>query len=98
VCKSFEFELMSDGVDKSMWKRLSLRLRMSDTHNVQQFRRAVEQLRRERNIRRSQVSACAMDLCRFVQEYQKDDNLLAGFGTDKLNPYRPKNSFRCTML
>ena len=87
----------------------------ADVHSIQQARKAVEQLKREKNMRRSQVSACSSDLIRlvlyyfppknkkisnfrYVQEYQKDDYLIAGFASDKMNPYRPKNNFQCLLL
>ncbi|KAE9556130.1 hypothetical protein FO519_000618 [Halicephalobus sp. NKZ332] len=69
-----------------------------DIHSVQQARKVIEQLRREKNINRAYVSACASDLIKYVQEYQKDDYLINGFASDKMNPYRPKNNFQCMLL
>lgn len=37
-----------------------------DIHGVQQSRKLVDQLRRERNVRRTPISACATDLIRLV--------------------------------
>uniref|UniRef100_A0A914EJN4 Guanine nucleotide-binding protein subunit gamma n=1 Tax=Acrobeloides nanus TaxID=290746 RepID=A0A914EJN4_9BILA len=70
----------------------------ADAGTVQQARKTVEQIKRERNLGRTPISACANDLIRYTQEYQKDDYLLTGFPTDKLNPYRPKNTFQCLAL
>ncbi|VDN03169.1 unnamed protein product [Thelazia callipaeda] len=69
-----------------------------DVHSVQQARNVVEQLRRERNVRRSTISQTANDLMRYAQEWQKDDVLLTGFPNDKMNPFRPKSSFQCLLL
>ncbi|VDK51046.1 unnamed protein product [Anisakis simplex] len=69
-----------------------------DLHSVQQARKVVEQLRRERNVRRGLVSQSANDLIRYAQEVQKDDVLLTGFSNDKMNPFRPKSSFQCMLL
>ncbi|KAK6743346.1 hypothetical protein RB195_010544 [Necator americanus] len=57
---------------------------------IQQARKTVEQLRGERNMRRTPVSASAADLIRFTQDLQREDVLLTGFPNDKMNPYRPK--------
>uniref|UniRef100_A0AC34PUZ8 G protein gamma domain-containing protein n=1 Tax=Panagrolaimus sp. JU765 TaxID=591449 RepID=A0AC34PUZ8_9BILA len=69
-----------------------------DSHTVQQARKYVEQLRREKNVNRYFVSQCAVDLIKYVQENQKDDYLISGFASDKMNPYRPKNNFQCLLL
>uniref|UniRef100_A0AC34F6H5 G protein gamma domain-containing protein n=1 Tax=Panagrolaimus sp. ES5 TaxID=591445 RepID=A0AC34F6H5_9BILA len=69
-----------------------------DVHSVQQARKAVEQLKHEKLIRRSPASACSQDLIRYVQDYQKDDYLINGFASDKMNPYRPKNNFQCLLF
>ncbi|KHN74217.1 Guanine nucleotide-binding proteinsubunit gamma-1 [Toxocara canis] len=69
-----------------------------DLHSLQQARKVVEQLRRERNIRRGLVSQSANDLIRYTQEYQKEDVLLTSFPNDKMNPFRPKSSFQCMLL
>uniref|UniRef100_A0A914WAH2 Guanine nucleotide-binding protein subunit gamma n=1 Tax=Plectus sambesii TaxID=2011161 RepID=A0A914WAH2_9BILA len=69
-----------------------------DRHSVQQVRKTVEQLRRERNMRREPISQRAHDLIQFVRENQRDDVLLLGFPNDKMNPYRPKSSFSCDIL
>ncbi|KAL4002481.1 GGL domain family protein [Acanthocheilonema viteae] len=69
-----------------------------DAHSVQQARSVVEQLRRERNLRRTSVSQAANDLIRYTQDCQRDDILLTGFSNDKMNPFRPKSSFQCLLL
>uniref|UniRef100_A0A914QW37 Guanine nucleotide-binding protein subunit gamma n=2 Tax=Panagrolaimus TaxID=55784 RepID=A0A914QW37_9BILA len=69
-----------------------------DVHSIQQARKAVEQLKHEKHIRRTNVSACSQDLIRYVQDYQKDDYLISGFASDKMNPYRPKNNFQCLLF
>ncbi|VDN36433.1 unnamed protein product [Gongylonema pulchrum] len=69
-----------------------------DSHSVQQARGVVEQLRRERNIRRSAISQTANDLIRYTQECEKDDVLLGGFPSDKMNPYRSKATIQCLLL
>ncbi|OZC11411.1 GGL domain protein [Onchocerca flexuosa] len=69
-----------------------------DAHSVQQARSVVEQLRRERNLRRTAISQTASDLVRYTQECQRDDILLTGFPNDKMNPFRPKSSFQCLLL
>lgn len=46
----------------------------------------------------SKISHNLSHYLRYTQEYQKDDYLLTGFPTDKLNPYRPKNTFQCLAL
>ncbi|VDK64594.1 unnamed protein product [Onchocerca ochengi] len=69
-----------------------------DAHSVQQARSVVEQLRRERNLRRTAISQTANDLVRYTQECQRDDILLTGFPNDKMNPFRPKSSFQCLLL
>ncbi|VDP48460.1 unnamed protein product [Heligmosomoides polygyrus] len=65
---------------------------------VQQAKKTVEQLRGERNMRRTPVSASAADLIRFTQDLQREDVLLTGFPNDKMNPYRPKSSFQCNLI
>ncbi|KHJ96647.1 GGL domain protein [Oesophagostomum dentatum] len=65
---------------------------------IQQARKTVEQLRGERNMRRTPVSASAADLIRFTQDLQREDVLLTGFPNDKMNPYRPKSSFQCSVI
>jgi len=67
-------------------------------HSVQQARKVVEQLRVERNAPRAKTSQSINEIIRYVSEYQKDDYLLNGFPTDKLNPYRPKNQIQCMVL
>lgn len=70
-----------------------------DAHAVQQARNVVEQLRRERNIRRGFVSQSANDLIRYTQECQRDDVLLTGFSNEKLNPIRQRSSYiQCLLL
>uniref|UniRef100_A0A915B7M3 Guanine nucleotide-binding protein subunit gamma n=1 Tax=Parascaris univalens TaxID=6257 RepID=A0A915B7M3_PARUN len=69
-----------------------------DLHSVQQARKVVEQLKRERNIRRGLVSQSANDLIRYTQEYQKEDVLLTSFPNDKMNPFRPKSSFQSNLI
>ncbi|KAI1725260.1 GGL domain-containing protein [Ditylenchus destructor] len=69
-----------------------------DVHTTQQARKVVEQLRREKNIPRYPASQSVNDIIRYTQEYQKDDYLLNGFPTDKMNPYRPKNTIQCLLL
>ncbi|MFH4981766.1 hypothetical protein AB6A40_008475 [Gnathostoma spinigerum] len=69
-----------------------------DLHSVQQAKKLVEQLRREKNVRRGTVSQSANDLLRYVQEYQKEDVLLSGFPNDKMNPFRQKSNFQCHLL
>lgn len=66
--------------------------------NAQQGREMIEQLKREKNNNRINVSQTVNDLIRYVQEYQKDDYLLTGFSTEKSNPYRPKSNFQCLIL
>ncbi|VDD94875.1 unnamed protein product [Enterobius vermicularis] len=69
-----------------------------DLHTVQQARKIVEQLRRERNIRRGLVSQSANDLLSYTREYERDDVLVNGFANDKMNPYRAKSSFQCMLF
>ncbi|CAG9531342.1 unnamed protein product [Cercopithifilaria johnstoni] len=69
-----------------------------DAHSMQQARSVVEQLRRERNLRRMTVCQTANDLIRYTQDCQRDDILLTGFPNDKMNPFRPKSSFQCLLL
>ncbi|CAD5221975.1 unnamed protein product [Bursaphelenchus xylophilus] len=61
-------------------------------------KRAIEQLRQESQIPRIKVSQAASDLVKYVQENEKEDYLMNGFPSDKMNPYRPKNSFQCKVL
>ncbi|KAI6177662.1 G protein gamma domain-containing protein [Aphelenchoides bicaudatus] len=69
-----------------------------DLQNAEHARKVVEQLRREKNLQRLKVSTAAAELCKYVHENEKDDYLLNGFPTDKMNPYRPKNQFQCMVL
>ncbi|KAL3072647.1 hypothetical protein niasHS_017621 [Heterodera schachtii] len=69
-----------------------------DIHSVQQAKKVVEQLEREKRIRRLPMSETINDLIRYTQEMQKDDYLFNGFPTDKLNPYRPKSNFQCLVI
>jgi len=64
--------------------------------NIQQQRAAVEQLRREANIKRISVSQAVEDIKRFVAEQSADDLLLHGFHGKNTNPYREKSS--CSVL
>ncbi|KAH7726653.1 GGL domain-containing protein [Aphelenchoides avenae] len=71
---------------------------MSGSQSVQETRKVVEQLRREKNFQRTPISVCAQDLIRFVQENHREDCLLNGFPSDKMNPYRSKNAIQCLVL
>ncbi|CAI4231501.1 unnamed protein product [Auanema sp. JU1783] len=65
---------------------------------VQHAKKQVEQLRGERNMRRTPISQTAADLVRYTQELSTDDALITGFPNDKMNPYRPKSSFQCNLI
>ncbi|XP_023344586.1 guanine nucleotide-binding protein subunit gamma-1 isoform X2 [Eurytemora carolleeae] len=74
---------------------------MSDLHlfrvtTLQHEREVVQQLRREANIKRINVSQAAEDIKRFVNQHQPEDFLLMGFPSVKSNPFREKSS--CTAL
>ncbi|KAL7075427.1 hypothetical protein ACQ4LE_005436 [Meloidogyne hapla] len=69
-----------------------------DMHLFQQARSAVDQLKREKNINRISTSKSIEALLSYTREMQKDDYLLNGFPTDKMNPFRQKSSFQCLML
>jgi len=69
-----------------------------ELHTAQQARKVVEQLRLEKNVPRGKSSTSMNEIVRFTVEMQKDDYLLNGFPTDKLNPYRPKNTIQCLVL
>lgn len=71
---------------------------MSGRDAQSQAQKAVEQLRRERDVKRTPASQSINELILYVQETQKDDYLLNGFPTDKMNPYRPKSNFQCLVL
>jgi len=66
--------------------------------NTQMARRQVEQLRRERDVKRVPISRAANDLKKFCDEHVRDDVLLTGFPAQKDNPYRPKAAFACAVL
>jgi len=63
---------------------------------LQQQRRIVEQLRREANIKRVNVSNAIEDLKKYIEEHENDDYLLVGFHSQKANPFREKSS--CVVL
>ncbi|CAK5091500.1 unnamed protein product [Meloidogyne enterolobii] len=69
-----------------------------DLHLFQQARAAVDQLKREKNINRISTSKAIETLLSYTREMQKDDYLLNGFPTDKMNPFRQKSSFQCLLL
>uniref|UniRef100_A0A915LCM1 Guanine nucleotide-binding protein subunit gamma n=1 Tax=Meloidogyne javanica TaxID=6303 RepID=A0A915LCM1_MELJA len=69
-----------------------------DLHLFQQARTAVDQLKREKNINRISTSKAIETLLSYTREMQKDDYLLNGFPTDKMNPFRQKSSFQCLLL
>ncbi|CAD5215990.1 unnamed protein product [Bursaphelenchus okinawaensis] len=66
--------------------------------NSSEAKSALEQLRHETQNKRIKVSAAANDLVKYVQDNEKEDYLMNGFPSDKMNPYRPKNSFQCQVL
>ncbi|KPM09073.1 Enoyl-CoA hydratase [Sarcoptes scabiei] len=61
-----------------------------------QQRRIVDQLRRESQIKRIQVSAAIEDLKKCIMEKESEDYLLIGFCSQKANPFREKSS--CSVL
>lgn len=69
-----------------------------DLHSLQQAQKVVDQLKRERDIHRTPVSQSINEIIRYTQEMQKDDYLLNGFPTDKMNPYRTKSNIQCLVL
>nr|CAD2140943.1 unnamed protein product [Meloidogyne enterolobii] len=69
-----------------------------DLHLFQQARASVDQLKREKNINRISTSKAIETLLSYTREMQKDDYLLNGFPTDKMNPFRQKSSFQCLLL
>ncbi|KAF0298759.1 Guanine nucleotide-binding protein subunit gamma-1 [Amphibalanus amphitrite] len=64
--------------------------------NVQQQRILVDQLRREANIRRINVSIAVEDIKKYITDHEQDDYLLVGFSSQKANPFREKSS--CSVL
>ncbi|XP_053964003.1 guanine nucleotide-binding protein subunit gamma-1 [Anastrepha obliqua] len=64
--------------------------------NLQQQRSINEQLRREADVPRIQVSQACQLMIKYVLEHGSDDCLLNGFVSQKVNPFREKNS--CSIL
>ncbi|XP_017477658.1 PREDICTED: guanine nucleotide-binding protein subunit gamma-1-like [Rhagoletis zephyria] len=64
--------------------------------NLQQQRSINEQLRREAVVPRIQVSEACQLMMKYVLEHEGEDCLLNGFASQKVNPYREKNS--CSIL
>ncbi|KAF7639538.1 G protein gamma domain-containing protein [Meloidogyne graminicola] len=69
-----------------------------DVHLFQQASATVDQLKREKNINRICTSKAIDSILSYTREMQKDDYLLNGFPTDKMNPFRQKSSFQCLTL
>lgn len=69
-----------------------------DVHSLQQAQKVIDQLKQERDLPRSPVSRSINEIIRYTQEMQKDDYLLNGFPTDKMNPYRTKTNIQCLVL
>jgi len=63
---------------------------------LQQQRRVVEQLRRESQIKRVNVSIAIEDLKKYIGDHENEDYLLVGFHSQKANPFREKTS--CVVL
>jgi hypothetical protein len=63
---------------------------------VQQQRKVIEQLRREAQVRRVNVSQAVDDLKKYVHDHENDDFLLVGFHSQKANPFREKGN--CSIL
>jgi hypothetical protein len=63
---------------------------------LQQQRRVVEQLRRESQIKRVNVSIAIEDLKKYIGDHENEDYLLVGFHSQKANPFREKSS--CVVL
>ncbi|XP_034104311.1 guanine nucleotide-binding protein subunit gamma-1 [Drosophila sulfurigaster albostrigata] len=64
--------------------------------NLQQQRTLNEQLRREACIPRIQVSEACNAMMKYMLDNETDDCLLSGFTSQKVNPFREKNS--CSIL
>ncbi|XP_018804771.1 PREDICTED: guanine nucleotide-binding protein subunit gamma-1-like [Bactrocera latifrons] len=64
--------------------------------NLQQQRIINEQLRREANIPRIQVSQACQLMMKYMLEHESEDCLLNGFSSQKVNPFREKSS--CSIL
>lgn len=64
--------------------------------NLQQQRTINEQLRREAGIPRIQVSEACNAMMKYMIDHESDDCLLSGFTSQKVNPFREKNS--CSIL
>ncbi|ALC41856.1 CG43324 [Drosophila busckii] len=64
--------------------------------NLQQQRSVNEQLRREVGVQRIQVSEACHAMMQYMMDHEADDCLLSGFNTQKVNPFREKNS--CTII
>lgn len=60
--------------------------------NLQQQRAIVDQLRREANLTRINVSQACADIIKYVVEHAPEDCLLMGFSSQKVNPFREKSS------
>ncbi|XP_067627540.1 guanine nucleotide-binding protein subunit gamma-1 [Eurosta solidaginis] len=64
--------------------------------NLQQQRSINEQLRREADIPRIQVSQACQLMMKYVLDHENEDCLLNGFASQKVNPFREKSS--CSIL
>ncbi|CAG2164702.1 unnamed protein product [Oppiella nova] len=64
--------------------------------SLQQQRRVVEQLRKESQLKRMNVSTAIEDLKKYISDHENDDYLLVGFHSQKANPFREKSS--CSVL
>jgi hypothetical protein len=65
--------------------------------NIQQQRAAVEQLRREANIKRISVSQAVEDIKKYILDNEGRDYLMVGFSREGENPWREK-SWSCAVL
>uniref|UniRef100_A0A1A9UVJ9 G protein gamma domain-containing protein n=1 Tax=Glossina austeni TaxID=7395 RepID=A0A1A9UVJ9_GLOAU len=64
--------------------------------NIQQQRAVNDQLKREVDMRRHQVSESCKLMIKYMNEHENEDCLLTGFNSQKINPFREKSS--CIVL
>jgi hypothetical protein len=59
--------------------------------NLSAQRKLVEQLRQEARIERKKVSQVCKELIAYCEAHQQSDVLVAGFSSQKENPYKEKS-------